>query len=358
MDLRESTIQATHCSASEVLDWLDFTYGAQSKDPLLFDHFLETFPKIAELMRTFDLEDGDPDKVATLLDRGQYGYNFVMVLNNYIRIMYNDQESRMGVHVSIPSHGLWMLPLFGGNGSAFLSDILEDLYRKGCKVTRMDIAADDYQKVYMPIDYVDFYRENRIRTYCRRFQYIGCNGGTVYLGSRNSGRYVRIYDKNKESKGEIDAIRYELEFRGHYAQMVVDKLLSGEEFSFMDLMLTIFQIVPADAAASDRPADKSNASIDPEWLSRLAHVSRIVMSDLKLPRDRVQPTLKSAMRFLRNATAGYIPLLCEQFGKEQVINLILSFQRPKDSEKIRNRRQMFIDAGKEFDIDDLLQMSD
>ena len=82
------------------------------------------------------------------------------------------------------------------------------------------------------------------------------------------------------------------------------------------------------------------------------------MSDLKLPRDRVQPTLKSAMRFLRNATAGYIPLLCEQFGKEQVINLILSFQRPKDSQKIRDRRQMFIEAGKEFGIEDLLQMSD
>ena len=89
----------------------------------------------------------------------------------------------------------------------------------------VDLAIDDYNKT-IDLDYV--------KQLCHDWQYVGfCNtfkafhdgrnkskGHTIQLGNRGKqggGKRLKIYDKNKESKGFIDAIRLELSLSQHYA---------------------------------------------------------------------------------------------------------------------------------------------
>jgi len=49
----------------------------------------------------------------------------------------------------------------------------------------------------------------------------GLEGGcTVYIGSRTSPKYLRIYDKNAESKGKNPATRIEFELKAEVAREV------------------------------------------------------------------------------------------------------------------------------------------
>ena len=90
----------------------------------------------------------------------------------------------------------------------------------------LDLAIDDYNKT-IDLDYVE--------ELCNDWQYVGfgdtfeahhegrnkSKGHTLELGNRGKqggGKRLKIYDKNKESKGFIDAIRIELSLSQHYAQ--------------------------------------------------------------------------------------------------------------------------------------------
>ena len=89
----------------------------------------------------------------------------------------------------------------------------------------VDLAIDDYNKT-IDLDYVE--------QLCHDWQYVGfgntfkvfhdgrkkSKGHTIQLGNRGKqggGKRLKIYDKSKESKGVIDAIRLELSLSQHYA---------------------------------------------------------------------------------------------------------------------------------------------
>lgn len=52
-------------------------------------------------------------------------------------------------------------------------------------------------------------------------------GATVYFGSAASDQRFRAYDKNLESDGEVDAIRYEMQLRDEAAETMVKALLDA-----------------------------------------------------------------------------------------------------------------------------------
>jgi hypothetical protein len=91
----------------------------------------------------------------------------------------------------------------------------------GIKPTRIDVALDDYDRELS----VEWHREqiSYRKTLCY-FRTAKCvsdlmedRDETVYMGRRGSsgsGCYYRIYDKNIQSDGEVNAIRYEAEFSG------------------------------------------------------------------------------------------------------------------------------------------------
>ncbi|MBA7537524.1 hypothetical protein ES705_29793 [subsurface metagenome] len=109
----------------------------------------------------------------------------------------------------------------------------------GGKSTRLDVFFDDYERPYTmdelrgaaaegDFSMFNVTSENRTRNRTRKE-----NDGIVYdavtfgrRASKGSGSFLRVYDKNLESNGESNSIRWELELTQHKADKVF-KYLAG-----------------------------------------------------------------------------------------------------------------------------------
>jgi hypothetical protein len=100
-------------------------------------------------------------------------------------------------------------------------------------VTRCDVTLDDWQKVITPADLDilttgdDPWKLHKAQCVTRAEQSDfhrskGPKGGdTWYLGGKTGLARLRVYDKARESGGEVDAIRWELQLRGDRAKDAV-----------------------------------------------------------------------------------------------------------------------------------------
>ena len=134
--------------------------------------------------------------------------------------------------------GQLMMYLGGGVLSAATHEATHDVfgylyYGFGLEFKRIDIAIDDYERA-VSIDevraasvddnfaYVD--RSKIITEGPRKKQ----KGETIYFGSPKSDKLLRVYDKTIESNGEIDAIRWEAQYRDEKAHKIGSAWLSFE----------------------------------------------------------------------------------------------------------------------------------
>ncbi len=119
-----------------------------------------------------------------------------------------------------------------------LHALLECVGLHAQNVSRCDVTLDDWQKVITPaqLDVLtsgadDAYALNRehLVTRAKESQFIrskGPTGGdTWYLGGKSGEARLRVYDKARESGGEVDAIRWELQLRGDRAKDAVVALV-------------------------------------------------------------------------------------------------------------------------------------
>lgn len=112
------------------------------------------------------------------------------------------------------------------------------LFLEGCdyafcgKCTRVDVFLDDYNRTMSPTELHDIIKRGdysgfRIGHIAQTRESGRLTHDQVMFGRRGekgSGKYLRIYDKALESKGEKDCIRYEVEFTQDKAQQVFKKL--------------------------------------------------------------------------------------------------------------------------------------
>lgn len=236
-----------------LVDWLEFTYlvPEDAGGLTVWENFMEDFPEFAN------------NQCEMVMDsRGRNGYTHCFMFCDEYTVLYNPDEQRMGVHVTFPSHGLYrMCEMFGLSGlDDFVSikSLLTDLKSRSCRVTRMDICYDDYSKTFTPHDFGKWMMNGQISTKSRVWSFMSSqagSGATFYLGKRGSDRFIRIYDKDYESKGRIPAIRYEFELRKAYVDMIVNKVINGIEFSFADLIENTFCIMNEYEKSGDRDVD-------------------------------------------------------------------------------------------------------
>ena len=111
--------------------------------------------------------------------------------------------------------------------------------------SRIDVCLDDYGKrltfdnLCAALDAGNmsgFRKGDSVKNHDRS------GGWTVYLGSRQSEHFVRIYNKSAESKKRIDAVRWESEFKGGKADSIFRKLVSCKTVvaSLANLEMLIF----------------------------------------------------------------------------------------------------------------------
>lgn len=201
-----------------LIDWLQFTY----------------FPSYNE-----DAEDLTPEGVIRdilCLDslqfqdcKGFYGYRKGLEYNN-IRVLYDGNEG-MGFHVQISGQGCrYLESQFGFAWDKFLTLVLAEK----CNISRIDVAIDDNEyldlkkikKQIMKGDIVSRFRKWGIRQE-RSLSDNSTLGDTIYLGQRSSDVFIRIYDKELESGGAINAVRLETVMKNDKAKNFVINYLNS-----------------------------------------------------------------------------------------------------------------------------------
>jgi hypothetical protein len=103
-----------------------------------------------------------------------------------------------------------------------------------CKPTRIDIAADLHNsEINIPYLY-QLWGKGECRTKARTATLLRSmgetSGVTLYIGSRSSEAFLRIYDKAVETGTVGDWIRVECEYKGSKAQEIVNVLASSENW--------------------------------------------------------------------------------------------------------------------------------
>lgn len=176
-----------------------------------------------------------------------------------IRICKNYEDGLVcQVRVEIPGN-----PLSYINGDESWQ-LCRDLQALGLRCTRFDWAIDDYARGLLLEDILQACETHsfaRCRTIVPHIEY---TAGKKILsgfscGSRQSDKFVRIYDKEIESRGTedyADCIRYEAEFKGDYAERIF------EEYAFASTVSEAFDLAAKYAIGCIDFIDRTNPHID------------------------------------------------------------------------------------------------
>jgi hypothetical protein len=149
-------------------------------------------------------------------EKGAYGYTNTAKAECGTSVLYSVPISGNGIHIRYPGSSL-------GLG---LSE-LEFHHKQGHAFTRIDIATD--VKLEQPFDIGGWYSMaecGKAKTKAKKTALmISDTGKTLYVGSRTSEKYLRIYDKGGEQGGEQGVwLRAELEVKGRAANRLVDEI--------------------------------------------------------------------------------------------------------------------------------------
>jgi hypothetical protein len=101
------------------------------------------------------------------------------------------------------------------------------LRSKGVHFTRVDGCIDDYSKSVRPSDLVAAFERGELVTRSQRKLFhrgLDGSGDTLAIGSRSSERFCRVYDKDVQSDGRVDAVRVEVQLRDGAAADFVRRL--------------------------------------------------------------------------------------------------------------------------------------
>ena len=255
------------------LDWFSFTYkpdlgrleelyGIENiSDKTDIDYFFMDFPEF------------DAVKDEFLILSGKSHYENVLGflgISDTCRISFNTPDFtdvNMGVNVSIPSHGLeWFFDLMQVDKDAddAVSQMFLLLKNRDCSASRIDLAFDDFSKTFRPKQYVKWWYNDCIRTKFRKMSTsssLRSEGHTFYLGTRTGGKMLRIYDKDIESNGQVDAVRYEFELHGKHAKDMFQYLIDNPGLYFVSYLRSYFEVIDVTSC----PSNRSYCTLLPEW---------------------------------------------------------------------------------------------
>lgn len=154
----------------------------------------------------------------------RHGYNRSQRYETGVVTMWHEHEDRMGMHVVISGSALRALTERGYPPDM----VLRELKRLGCRVSRVDLAIDCFGSSLTSVNFGKEFRlpyKGKGRT--PKITPVGTpeDGWTIYVGSRSSDKFLRIYDKAKE-QGDFksDYVRIELECKGAMAHWLGETL--------------------------------------------------------------------------------------------------------------------------------------
>lgn len=216
------------------IDWLSFTISAKIVDVT------------NRLLKKLNYDINEFDNVP-----GRYFYNSGLTLSGYVNIYYNDKSKEVYKNSSDTVNFV-----FTGQGcsdlysrvSGNLNYILNTISGFDAKVTRLDIALDDFEGI-LNLDLIEdklkngHYRSSKKTYNVNHGKDVDVSNKTIYVGSKRNNSsagsyYLRIYDKKAQyiSKNQIlpDYVvqsgiwqRYEISYSKGKADYIFHRLVDG-----------------------------------------------------------------------------------------------------------------------------------
>ena len=298
------------------VDWIAFT----------LDPEIHTVASAAEIL-------GFTPEVFTALEHGAMGYKSLHKLTDYCVKIYSDGQPGMGVHVEITGsavahvleahhiyHHLHKNPFNGDLVSDWSDELANDSLRSLLKMveenghmTRIDLALDDHEPHFTPDSLRGYIAKGQMVSKFRNFRREESasiaranekKGDTLYLGSRSSDTFLRVYDKQLEQNQKhpeqeiVDPwIRWEFQIMKARADFFAYQIIDGVEVGdlFYDVLNNYVRLIELDNQ------NVSRCSILPEWRAFLKHCNKLSLYCPPAPRtyfdkknwveQQVMPTL-------------------------------------------------------------------
>lgn len=212
-------------------------------------------------------------------------------------IMYGNQGSNV-IHFECSGKSMnWLISLFNADIELGIIDLSSNLASVG-HATRLDLALDDVNSSFFDMcsvkrlfkhgRFVGQYHQWSINeSHSTDGSMTGC---TVYLGSRTSSFFGRIYDKLLETKSKLPdnsyvpaTTRFELEIKHDQAEQVFKRLPSiGIRQTVLENWSYFHRFTMLD------DSNKSRCSVLPAWLKFLDHTEswHVTVSKKILPIDQ------------------------------------------------------------------------
>jgi hypothetical protein len=179
---------------------------------------------------------------------------------------------------------------------------LDFLLKWNVKMSRIDVACDDYSKSLHP-SVLKTAVESRLNHGFRKWKQIdGDDGGyTFYAGNRSSDKFSRFYDKSVESDGLIDAYRFETIFKDGYAQSLWKEVVtwlsigSNPEDCLRELLCSA-SLNSIDFYSLSNPDNKNSEKLYEQWW--LDFKALFNTSQLKVRMDRIKTTIDKTCEWI------------------------------------------------------------
>lgn len=156
----------------------------------------------------------------------RFGYTDAFKTSKGAVIYSSPNNPRMGVHAIIPGSALSSYSSVGITAENIILAVQHD---RG-KVTRLDLAKDAQDESFNLVQFSETVSAGHYTGTAQKCATIASSDGgrTVYIGSRSSERFIRVYDKGIESGIGGDWIRAEVETKGDSANIIAKMLVDGQ----------------------------------------------------------------------------------------------------------------------------------
>lgn len=157
-----------------------------------------------------------------------WGYKYCVTLTGKGQALWSGHSESMGMCVVMPGA---LLDILRSSGKGYLGRVISELALMKVKVSRVDIAIDFtnmYDITEFAIDAHKGYgnKQRKVRVW-ETVQ--GGKGITYYVGSRNSDRFVRTYDKAAQMGIEgVLWVRFEIECKRAIAKQYFYAIADGD----------------------------------------------------------------------------------------------------------------------------------
>jgi DNA relaxase NicK len=163
---------------------------------------------------------------------GTHGYAVAYEQIDGVVVAWNRPLQSNGLYISYPGAALEHMD--------WLS-FLDRLLALGARVSRLDLASDLVGKHINLEEWYQKVRNGDAVTNARRHRLVQSeSGATLYIGSRSSERFLRIYDKAGQEGVDMDWFRAELELKGGAAKGVARYLQQKRSLEEVPAIINAF----------------------------------------------------------------------------------------------------------------------